>query len=164
MHRKRHLARIIAWGLRPQWLRRRLQSQCPDRSHPQAGVRRSAVRSFRTGALLRAGGNHRKQAGQRHSRQYIRFRPPEFRVGGTTRCGAWVAPGGTTTSGSNVAITGPGVGTPCGKKAETIAETGMVVSGTGPAAALVGDSRPATVCYQTSAGTIKNAKGTTITY
>jgi hypothetical protein len=88
--------------------------------------------------------------------------PPGFQVGGTTTWGVGGA-GGTDTSGSNITITGPGAGTPCGTKAETITETGMVVSGTGAAATLVGDSTSATVCYKTSAGTIKNAKGTIVT-
>jgi hypothetical protein len=88
--------------------------------------------------------------------------PPGFQVGGTSTWGKGGV-GGTAKSGSNITITGPGAGTPCGKKAETITETGMVVSGTGPAAALVGDTTSATVCYKTSAGTIKNAKGTTVT-
>ena len=88
--------------------------------------------------------------------------PPGFQEGGTTTWGVGGA-GGTTTSGSNITITGPGVGTPCGKKADTIVESGMVVSGNGPAAVLVGDSSSATICYKPAAGTIKNLKGTIFT-
>jgi hypothetical protein len=70
--------------------------------------------------------------------------------------------GGTDTAGANYVITGPGVGTPCGKKASTITETGSVLSGTGAAAALTGDTSTATVCYNGTKNTIKNAKGTTV--
>jgi hypothetical protein len=43
-----------------------------------------------------------------------------------------------------------------------IVETGSVVSGSGAAAILTGDTTTATVCYNTSKNTIKNAKGTTV--
>ena len=66
--------------------------------------------------------------------------------------------GGTSTSGINY-VTG---GTACGKSLE-IVETSTIVSGTGPAAVLVGDVGSATVCYSTTKGTIVLLKGTTLT-
>ena len=89
-----------------------------------------------------------------------------------TSCGGWNVEttttfgkgtaGGTDTSGANYTESGPGKGTPCGAKAITIVETGSVLSGTGAASILTGDTTTATVCYNTSKNTIKNAKGTTV--
>jgi hypothetical protein len=70
--------------------------------------------------------------------------------------------GGTSTAGVNATITGPGKGTPCGKKDETVVETSTVVSGTGAAEALVGDSGTSTVCYDSTTNTVKLAKGSTV--
>jgi hypothetical protein len=66
--------------------------------------------------------------------------------------------GGTDTAGSNYTLSGPGAGTPCGTKETTITETGSVLSGTGVAAALAGDSSSGTVCLS-SKGALKNPKG-----
>jgi hypothetical protein len=73
--------------------------------------------------------------------------PAGYQEGSTTTWGKKGA-GGTSTSGTNItSTTAPGKGTPCGKKAETLVEAQTVLSGTGAAASLAGDTSTGTVCY-----------------
>lgn len=67
--------------------------------------------------------------------------------------------GGTDTSSYSY-TTG---GSQCGKKDLQVNETTTVTSGTGAAAALVGDTGSSTVCVLVSKGTVANAKGTDVT-
>ena len=54
--------------------------------------------------------------------------------------------------------------TGCPGKDLTIVESGTVVSGTGNAAALVGDSATGTACLNTKSGKLKNEAGVPFTY
>jgi hypothetical protein len=67
--------------------------------------------------------------------------------------------GGTTTQGLNGTLTSGGA---CGsaKKWGTEVMTGKVVSGTGNATELVGDTVSATLCYNLTTGKVKFLKGT----
>jgi hypothetical protein len=65
--------------------------------------------------------------------------------------------GGTETSGANYSE-----GSGCPGKDLTIIETGTILTGSGAAAALVGDPTTATVCVNVKKSTIANEKGTTV--
>jgi len=80
-----------------------------------------------------------------------------YQAGTITTWGAGGA-GGTSTAGANYTSSTTGA---CGTKALTIVETGTVVSGTGAAAALVGDTGSATLCVKGTS--VKLLKGTTLT-
>ena len=67
--------------------------------------------------------------------------------------------GGTITVGINFTESSG-----CPGKDLTIVESGMVVSGTGKAAALVGDSATGTACLDTKSGKLSNKKGSRFTY
>jgi len=70
--------------------------------------------------------------------------------------------GATSSVGYGPAVTGPGKGTPCGTKGETVTETGTVLSGTLAASVLVGDTVSATICANpTTDAILKLAKRTT---
>ena len=83
--------------------------------------------------------------------------PAGYAEGSTTTWGKGGA-GGTSTSGINYMIGG----TTCGKKDLTVVETSTVLSATGNASILVGDTGTATVCVSTAKGTVKLAKGSSI--
>jgi hypothetical protein len=82
--------------------------------------------------------------------------PTGYQIGTTTVWGK----GGN--GGSEVAGANYSTGTGCPGKDLTIIETGKILSGSGPAASLVGDPTSATVCVNTKKSTIANEKGTTV--
>lgn len=67
--------------------------------------------------------------------------------------------GGTITVGINFTE-----GSGCPGKDLTIIESGKVVSGTGNASSLVGDTSTGTACLNTKSGKLKNETGTDFTY
>jgi hypothetical protein len=85
--------------------------------------------------------------------------PAGYQEGSIT---TWGNGGGTTSSGVNVTVVVGGACKPGSTKVDTITETGTVVSGTGPAAELVGDTLSGTVCYTPKSNKVKNLKGTTL--
>jgi hypothetical protein len=67
--------------------------------------------------------------------------------------------GGTITVGINFTL-----GSGCPGKDDTIIESGTVVSGSGNASVLVGDSATGTACLNLKKGTLSNEKGSDFTY
>jgi hypothetical protein len=82
-------------------------------------------------------------------------------TGATTNVTTWGkgGAGGTSTSTFVDSIGG----TACGTKAIEVTVTSTVVSGTGAAAALVGDVGNSVICYNSAKGTVSLLKGTVYT-
>lgn len=99
------------------------------------------------------------KAGKGTASSVLTSAPAGYQEGSVT---TWGSGGGTTTSGVNVTIVTGGACKPGSTKVDTITETGTVVSGTGPAAELVGDTLSGTICYKPSSNSVKNLKGTTV--